>query len=202
MALLCSACGAPLDPDAARRAVTCAFCGATSAPPPPVVVVGRLPAIGLSAAGREQAARLPCPRCADFLSEMRSGESALQTCRSCNGVWLDAATVARLRSARVEDIDRAAARIGARSLTGASPDRSAAIACPVCKSHLRREPIPGASEAIDVCDAHGTWFDGADASELQRFVAALESIRAGSAPAGEAPPAAGSFFSRLFGRRR
>ncbi len=100
-------------------------------------------------------------------------------CRSCNGSWLDAPTVQRLKSARDEDIVRAAQRISARSLTGAPPDRTVSIACPLCKASLRRDRIPGTPHVIDVCDTHGAWFDGGAVDELQQFIAAFETIRSG-----------------------
>src|SRR5262249_35184031 len=135
-------------------------------------------------------------------AEMRAGESVISTCRSCGGAWLDAATVNRLKTARDHEIDLAAQRIAARVLTGAAPDRDLPISCPVCRNHLQRVSIAGAPWCVDVCDAHGTWFDRAEAHELQLFVDAFEAIRMGHAPGGgDGRPGAakGGFFSRLFG---
>jgi Zn-finger nucleic acid-binding protein len=201
MDLICLKCGGPLPPEAARAPVTCAFCGTTSVPPPEVVVVGRLRPLGIPTDQPEER-RLPCPRCADYLVETRVHETVLSACKGCGGVWLDAATVARLRQARSADVDAAAARIAARVISLAPPDRTLTIACPVCRQHLRRVAIPGMPQVIDVCDAHGTWFDRAEADELSLFISAYETIRAGGVP-GEAvaSPAAASpgFLSRVFG---
>ncbi len=118
--------------------------------------------------------RLPCPRCADYLNEKRVGAAQLAGCRSCGGVWLDAATVERLKRAHDDELERAARSInGVVSDIGGPPDQNMSIACPVCSTHLRRVPIPGTTSSVDVCDAHGTWFDRAHGDELQMFVTAF-----------------------------
>jgi Zn-finger nucleic acid-binding protein len=172
--LLCLGCGGALGPEAARAAITCRYCGVTSAPPPEVVVVGRLKPMGIPANEPEET-RLPCPRCADWLGEMNVHDTVLSTCRGCGGVWLDAATVNRLMQAPDHEIEAAAKRIAARLITGAPPDRHLGISCPVCRTHLRQVPIPRTSQRVDVCAAHGTWFDGDDADELQLFLRAFAS---------------------------
>lgn len=145
--------------------------------------------------------RLPCPRCAAWLVEANTRDAVLSTCRHCGGAWLDAATVERLKRARDADIDAAAARVAARGTEGAPPDRALSIACPVCRERLRREAIPGTSKTVDVCSAHGTWFDGADADELRSFIAAFEALRADGAPDDDRPAGLErGFLSRLFGR--
>ena len=174
----------------------CPFCGTVSVPPPEVVAVGRV----AKPMGHETApdARLPCPRCAAFLVEKRARDTVLSGCRSCGGIWLDAATVARLRSARDEEIDAAARRIKPDFVGSQGPDRAAPIACPVCRQSLRRTSIPGTSHVVDVCDAHGTWFDRAEADELEVFVHAFEALRAGEAIPEAGPPR--GLFAKLFGR--
>ena len=132
--------------------MSCPYCGTTSVPPPRQIILGRVHA---------EETRPPCPRCADFLNEKRVNDAVLSACKNCGGVWLDATTVERLRRAPDGEVDRAAAQIGARADTFAAPDRSLAISCPICRTHLRRFAIAGTPHAVDVCDAHGTWFDQA-----------------------------------------
>jgi Zn-finger nucleic acid-binding protein len=112
---------------------------------------------------RELDPRLPCPRCADYLNETRVHESVLSSCRSCGGMWIDSATIGRLRTARDHEVEAAAQRVAKREPDAFNPpDRSLSIACPVCRQSLQRTPFPGTSEPIDWCAAHGTWLDHAE----------------------------------------
>jgi hypothetical protein len=93
---------------------------------------------------------------------------------------VDNASAQRLCSAIPEDtlsLADSAARHAA-----ATADTSAAIACPVCSSPLRRTPIVAARVDIDLCDQHGTWFDR---GELRQIAWALKNGR----PRGLAPAA-------------
>lgn len=189
-------CGGPLPPEAARAPISCPFCGATSVPPPEVVAVGRVRPMGEAA---QPETRMFCPRCSGFLDEREAGATTLLMCNGCTGVWLDAATVARLERARDADVEAAAHRIGARVVTGARPDLTTRVACPVCKQSLQRRPIPGTSIAIDVCAAHGTWFDRDDAHELVRFLEAYGARADGPDDDAVEAPKRG-FFASLFGR--
>lgn len=157
----------------------------------------------MRAANEPETPRLPCARCADWLTETRVRDTVLAACKGCGGVWLDSATIERLKSARDEELEAAARRTGVRLLTGAMPDQQMSIACPVCRKSLRRVAIGGTSRSVDVCDAHGTWFDRAEADELQLFLAELDAARAGGVSQNDAEPAPAprGFFARLFGSR-
>ena len=205
MDLACARCGAVLPPGAAHAPVACPYCGATSVPPPTERVVERV--VVAVAPGETGPPRLRCPRCAEGLTERRVHSSVLAGCKRCGGLWLDAASVARLTRARDEELERAARRVnGVFVRTGAVPNRMAAISCPVCAAPLRRVEIPDSMHSVDTCDAHGTWFDRDNGDELQMFVTAFEAARAGEVTDEDLRHAgvaggAGGFFARLFRTR-
>jgi Zn-finger nucleic acid-binding protein len=199
-ALTCPRCGAPLSPGADRNATLCSYCGATAMPPPTVVerTVERVVLVAQTGDGAKDA--LMCPRCASALRDVRSTESVLHGCMSCGGVWLDPATVERLSRARDPDLERAAGRI--LGLLRPGPGlRDPLICCPVCAAPLRRAEIANSVSQIDVCDAHGTWFDR---GEVVAFAEASAESRAGEVSEDDlrAAGVGGGFFSRLFSSLR
>jgi Zn-finger nucleic acid-binding protein len=197
-ALTCPRCGAPLSPGADRNATVCSYCGATAMPPPKVVAVERVMVIAPT--GDSAQGALMCPRCALALRDVRSDESVLHGCTSCGGVWLDRAVVERLSRARDPDLERAAGRI--LGLMRPPPGlRDPLICCPVCAAPLRRTEIANSVSQIDVCDAHGTWFDR---NEVVTFAEASAEARAGEVSEDDlrAAGVGGGFFSRLFGSLR
>lgn len=40
-----------------------------------------------------------------------------------------------------------------------SPDTTAVAGCPVCREPMSETRVDGADVSVDVCSAHGTWFD-------------------------------------------
>jgi Zn-finger nucleic acid-binding protein len=172
--VLCPQCGGPLPVHAARQTVTCPFCHVAVAPPPEVIerVVDRV--IVQKAEG--DSGSLHCTRCATALMQVTSNGIVLSGCRGCGGLWLDNAAVERLMKVRDEDLERQAARM-VGIFAGLPADvRHAAIACPLCASPLRRVEVPDTIHSVDVCDAHGTWFDH---GELPMFISVFATRRAG-----------------------
>ena len=94
------------------------------------------------------------------------GGIRLQECGKCFGLWLDTATFERI----CRDAEQQAAVLGSRISMGApvalGPVRY--LRCPHCRDLMHRVNFARCSGVIvDVCRAHGTWFD---ASELHRIV--------------------------------
>lgn len=90
----------------------------------------------------------------------------LHECGKCYGLWLDTATFERI----CRDAEQQAAVIGAGPSMGAAvplgPVRY--VRCPQCRELMHRMNFAHCSGVIvDVCRAHGTWFD---ANELHRIV--------------------------------
>lgn len=127
-----------------------------------------------------------CPACGATLTRASSQWEVL-ACMSCGGVWTDTTASRRITTTvdrELVGIARNAAKHAAESdprLDGATPD--VARACPICSGPLtcvRSGHVP-----VDVCTAHGTWFDR---DELGRLARNLEFERLSVDPD---PPASG-----------
>jgi Zn-finger nucleic acid-binding protein len=143
-----------------EAATTCPFCGAVSAPPPRVVekvvtvdhVVERV--VVRDAVGNPTA--LPCLRCGQPMNENELGGSTVRQCRSCGGVWMPAEAVDHLRRVSDDDLRRAIA-LGEMLALARAERRT--LACPVCAGPLECLELSETVFEVDVCRAHGTWFD-------------------------------------------
>jgi Zn-finger nucleic acid-binding protein len=129
-----------------------------------------------------------CPRCGRALSVCRVPEGAAGLCCNCYGLWLDN----RVAQALVGDALSAAARelLGWASRQPAAqakpspqayrqaadvPATPTAPLCPVCRVALTPYSTDpnrhGVKVALDVCGAHGTWFDRGEAWTLLQAIA-------------------------------
>lgn len=126
-----------------------------------------------------------CPRCRKPLFVGTASGVVVQACGTCGGVWLDAASARRVAEALPADALNLAEN--AAGFAKGAADLDAPAPCPVCAKLMQRSRVALANLEIDVCPAHGTWYDK---SELQRFADALQSSpwRAGKAAAGGAKP--------------
>ena len=101
------------------------------------------------------------------------GGSTLLECAQCEGLWADAANLQRICTER----EKQAAVLGmpVPPAEAVVPEQSIRyVPCPVCHKLMNRVNFAHCSNVIvDVCKAHGTWFDK---DELRRTV---EFIRAG-----------------------
>lgn len=117
-----------------------------------------------------------CPRCDGVaLSRRAIGHVAVDECPRCAGVFVARDTLPLL----VEDLAlHAAVRAAYRAGTRPAPEGGPLyVRCPVCRElMLRRLFAEDAKVIVDVCTAHGTWFD---ARELPRAIdyAALQAGR-------------------------
>ena len=116
----------------------------------------------------------PCPRCAHPLeapattgAEQHEGDPRLRECPRCGGLFVT-------REVLADILCRAEAE-GPLATAGPAPPVRAAldpvryVPCPLCHATMNRVNFGKASGVIvDVCRAHGTWFD---AGELTRVVA-------------------------------
>jgi Zn-finger nucleic acid-binding protein len=165
LVLVCPRCGAPLPPGAAHETVTCAFCGIASS----------------LAALTQQAARsdLACPRCGEKLFSGAAHDVAMLGCGLCGGIWLDNASAQRV----MQHVDEAVVELAGRAAANAvkRPDVREIVKCPACSNAMERKRVTTSNIAIDLCHAHGTWFD---AGELAAVIAAVQApaTYAASAP--------------------
>jgi Zn-finger nucleic acid-binding protein len=178
--LNCPMCGAPASTDAPR----CLHCGARLA------TVACPSCFGLMFVGERfcshcgakaqrtevsSATSRLCPRCRVALEGVVIGNSPLQECPHCEGIWADAAALEQI----CVDREKQAAVLG---MAVALPEPASGqletniryVPCPVCGKLMNRVNFAHCSHVIvDVCREHGTWFDK---HELRRIV---EFIRAG-----------------------
>jgi Zn-finger nucleic acid-binding protein len=101
------------------------------------------------------------------------GSSSLAECMKCEGLWADVETLQQICAER----EKQAAVLGmpAPALEKPGIEKNIRyIPCPVCHQLMNRVNFARCSNVIvDVCKAHGTWFDK---DELRRTV---EFIRSG-----------------------
>lgn len=174
MIVECPRCGAVLPPEAADAATRCPHCETTSVPiarpaePVRVVVEHVVRAGGAAAAARAMA----CPRCTGPLFEGKSTRGDLFGCGVCGGVWLDNDAASALAKNADPELVELAQRASEHAKV--TPETApAGLACPVCRQPLAR--VPAAVVEVDICEAHGTWFDS---GELQRVASVFRKILA------------------------
>ncbi len=128
------------------------------------------PQCGASAVSWEaDESKFKCPGCKDRLHQGTLGATRLHECPKCLGVWLDPATLERL----ARDADQQAVILSGAPTAGVTA--TSTVFAPVCYRPcvLCQEPMTRVNYArcsgviVDVCRAHGTWFD---VDELQRTV--------------------------------
>ena len=111
---------------------------------------------------------MSCPRCAAgmYVGKTPAGGD-MWGCGQCGGVWLDNATAQHVVDSVCE------ATLGmARSAAEAAavPSRPAAqgLKCPACGQNMKATKVQAAWLDIDVCDAHGTWYDHGELEKVAR----------------------------------
>ncbi|MBL8720030.1 MAG: zf-TFIIB domain-containing protein [Myxococcales bacterium] len=113
----------------------------------------------------------PCPRCRVALVEHQTKSTLLSGCLTCGGIFLDHATRGRVVTELDQDVVQAAGL--AASHARHQPDVHAKADCPACGAAMTIQKL-ASGVTIDVCNAHGAWFDR---DELPQLVAALTAMR-------------------------
>ncbi len=127
---------------------------------------------GLEVATGPRVARR-CPRCVVALSVRELDELHLDDCHQCGGTFVDRAALEQLltdrRGVRAESV------LGAYDTGGDGPlpvpPGAVYVKCPDCTTVMNRKMFAqGAKVIVDVCRAHGTWFDQHELPRIIRFV--------------------------------
>jgi Zn-finger nucleic acid-binding protein len=111
------------------------------------------------------------------------GSRNLRECPSCEGLWVDTLSLEQICA----DREKQAAILGWTAPAG--PTESGAIEknirylpCPECKGLMNRVNFANYSNVVvDVCKAHGTWFDRDELRRIIEFIrgGGMDSARAG-----------------------
>ncbi len=174
--LNCPACGAPTSPDATR----CDHCQARLATVACPACFGLVfkgarhcSHCGAPVDRREMAPGKPlgCPRCRIALDGAIVGKVTLSECSKCEGLWTDAATLHQICT----DQEKQAAILGVATplpVTAAQAlEKVVYLPCPICAKLMNRVNFAKCSGVIvDVCQAHGTWFDKEELRRLVEFM--------------------------------
>jgi Zn-finger nucleic acid-binding protein len=114
-----------------------------------------------------------CPRCHTAMTTVSVGTMTVAECGTCKGVWVDAEAFDRLCA----DRETQAAVIHGNALQAPgdrprTPEKIAYRPCPRCGKMMNRVNFAKYSGVVlDVCRAHGTYFDR---DELHRVVAFIQ----------------------------
>jgi Zn-finger nucleic acid-binding protein len=127
-----------------------------------------------------------CPRCLETLVRASApGAEGVAFCEKCGGVFADVAATARI----VSTMDRALQEIGFLVALGKERKQHEPreLTCPECLIAMQRQRIESAACTVDVCPAHGTWFDTGELEDVMR--AFNRARRHGARPPGVVPEA-------------
>lgn len=127
---------------------------------------------------------VPCPRCRHELTLCPIPDGSMGWCDRCGGIWLDNRACQAVVGDRLSERGRekilwvtqhqkpAAAPPAGQGYRrpGAVGAADEAVRCPACQgalaSYVTDQARHGARIALDVCPAHGTWFDHGEAWAL------------------------------------
>lgn len=87
-------------------------------------------------------------------------------CEKCGGVFADVAATQRI----VSTMDRVLLEIGFQAGLGKERKRHEPreLTCPECLIAMQMQRIESAACTVDVCPAHGTWFDTGELEDVMR----------------------------------
>lgn len=163
--MTCSHCGAPLRGASGSSPRLCTFCGVETrpqAPAPFAVIVSPVVAVAPSAPAAVAPVSFNCPRCDVGLVSADAQGLTLHGCGVCGGIWLDNAATRAVVDQGPLLIAQLALRAANNASVACAP-RSGGL-CPVCAGRFQR--AHSMDVVLDVCAAHGTWFDAAELSTL------------------------------------
>ena len=115
---------------------------------------------------------LKCPRCAVDMSSVKIGAAPVRECGRCEGLWLDAAVFQLICADREQQSIVLGDGVPATAHQAAVPEiRVRYIPCPHCQQLMNRINFAKCSNVVvDVCKAHGTWFDRDELRQIIEFI--------------------------------
>jgi len=117
---------------------------------------------------------LNCPRCGEAMDSLAVDGASLRECPCCHGLWCNTEalrTICESREKQTAVIEWA--KNNHTNANEAAEPKVKYLPCPACRQLMNRMNFAGCSGVIvDVCRAHGTWFDR---DELQRVAEFIQS---------------------------
>lgn len=113
-----------------------------------------------------------CPRCSNALVGRRISDVVVHECSDCSGVFLDENAIALV----VQDESHARARAVLEELPRHPHDPLPSdgkfyVKCPTCSTMMNRKLFAaGSGVVVDICRAHGTFFDAGELPAIIDFV--------------------------------
>lgn len=183
--LRCPACGAPASLDDSN----CAYCSVRLATVACPSCFGRT-FVGVKfcfhcgarvvvPAARGDETR-PCPRCKGQLASKELAHVIVRECEGCQGLWVDADSFQAVCEDRAKQALLSGMAKGPEVKTSASAAQVTYLPCPDCGKMMNRVNFARVSGILmDVCKAHGTWFDRDELRQTVEFIRAggLEKAR-------------------------
>jgi Zn-finger nucleic acid-binding protein len=118
-----------------------------------------------------EAVKVPCPQCKKDMAAVQLGSLTLSECVKCSGIWVGAEAFDKLSADKEAQAAVLTGAATAKGLTAGPPAQETRIRyrpCPSCKKMMNRVNFAhGSGVILDVCRAHGTFFDR---DELHRVV--------------------------------
>ncbi len=116
---------------------------------------------------------MPCPRCSIPLRARLVGDIVIDECSQCLGLFLDRVAIKRVIEDRAQA--RAQALLGElprpETRMAPRPGEKMYVKCPSCQVMMTRKQFAtGAGVVVDVCKAHGTFFDAGELPAIVEFV--------------------------------
>ncbi len=112
--------------------------------------------------------RRTCPRCRVDMKAVVIGKVDLRECPKCEGLWADADCLQTICTDREQQSAVLGVAAPIEQPLNAPLEKISYRPCPVCRQLMNRVNFANCSTVIvDVCRAHGTWFDK---DELRRIV--------------------------------
>lgn len=142
----------------------------------------------------ERDRQLTCPRCEEALEARLLADTLVDQCSQCGGMFLDHEVLHGV----LDDHQRQAPlRQRLLQLPAAAdlpdPRQVVYLRCPECATFMnRRNPAHRSGIIVDVCAAHGVWFDDRELAILMQLAGAGATLNVGPRPNVGAAVAAGA----------
>jgi Zn-finger nucleic acid-binding protein len=163
----CEYCGIPLATIRCPRCFALCFAGAKHC-----AQCGSILTAPARAFHDDGSAAMRCPRCRVALTADLVSDTLVDQCDHCGGLWLDHRVLERVidERRRQPTLDVALGRLPV-PLENVDTRKVVYLHCPECGTIMNRRNFGKRSGVIvDVCPAHGVWFDNGELARIIEFV--------------------------------